>query len=278
MSVSISSVFSLTIIVAILYFILKQKFSILEKPLLELRRHKFFKLKCLEDDNKINESILRKEFEQLTQFSFKFMNSARDYGDARNLLDRYTNIFSDGYYDKTRVRILKNDGDDYINANYVRGENSKFKFYIATQGPLPETIGHFWKMVYQQNVACIVSLVSMKEVSNGKCEAYWPEKMNQTNQYRDMFVMKIEEHEYEDYIVRVVHVWTENETAVKMVTMFHYLKWNDHLTPKSEESLINLMFTAQQDLGELEHLLQLKNFYSNSRKKSPLTYSELFWI
>ena len=49
--------------------------------------------------------------------------------------------------EETRVRLAQ-IGDDatstFINANYVRGFKGFPKRYIATQGPLPDTMNDFW--------------------------------------------------------------------------------------------------------------------------------------
>ena len=60
--------------------------------------------------------------------------------------NRYANVIA---YDHSRVILARVDGllgSDYINANYCDGYR-KQNAYIATQGPLPETLGDFWRMV-----------------------------------------------------------------------------------------------------------------------------------
>lgn len=64
-------------------------------------------------------------------------------------------------YDCTRVALMNSSSDDgdYINANYVNMEipNGTINRYIATQGPLPNTVKHFWRMVQQESSHLIVS-------------------------------------------------------------------------------------------------------------------------
>ena len=60
-------------------------------------------------------------------------------------------------------------GSDFINANWIRGYKSSQDF-IATQGPMATTLGHFWQMVIDHNVKVIVMLTKLAESKDANCE------------------------------------------------------------------------------------------------------------
>ena len=76
--------------------------------------------------------------------------------------NRYANVIA---YDHSRVILTTIDGipgSDYINANYCDGYR-KQNAYIATQGPLPETISDFWRTVWEQRTSTIVMMTKLEE-------------------------------------------------------------------------------------------------------------------
>ncbi|CAJ0558876.1 unnamed protein product, partial [Mesorhabditis spiculigera] len=77
--------------------------------------------------------------------------------------------------DATRV-VLKTDfgnytaaDGDYIHANWISYDYMERKF-IATQGPKDNTIEDFWRMVFQENVAAIISNYGKMFVNNKKVD------------------------------------------------------------------------------------------------------------
>lgn len=46
--------------------------------------------------------------------------------------------------------------------------------YILTQGPLPQTSGHFWLMAWEQQCKAILMLNKVIEKNQIKCHQYWP--------------------------------------------------------------------------------------------------------
>jgi len=82
--------------------------------------------------------------------------------------------------------------------------------YIASQGPMSNTINDFWLMVWNECVSCIVMITKLIERNKNKCELYIPEYMSQSNVY-DQFVVTVKEINYfQDYEVRQLEVEVNN--------------------------------------------------------------------
>ncbi|KAL8219267.1 UNVERIFIED_CONTAM: hypothetical protein K2H54_017043 [Gekko kuhli] len=68
--------------------------------------------------------------------------------------NRYKDILP---FDHSRVKLtLKTppQDSDYINANFIKGVHGP-KAYVATQGPLANTVIDFWRMIWEYNVAVL---------------------------------------------------------------------------------------------------------------------------
>lgn len=96
--------------------------------------------------------------------------------------NRYKDIFP---YEHSRVKLTPNPcgRDDYINANYLSANDSHCK-YIATQGPLNDTIADFWKVVVNHKTPVILSLTAQNENGVEKCAPFWKEGIYQSGQTR----------------------------------------------------------------------------------------------
>ncbi|KAM7342238.1 protein tyrosine phosphatase-ERK/Enhancer of Ras1 isoform 1-T3 [Cochliomyia hominivorax] len=109
----------------------------------------------------------------------------------------------EGLLSDIKNRISNTDEVPYINANYIKGPDYTSKCYIATQGPLPNTIYEFWLMIYQntkkymqiskgpdspncrqgktlqQYYQKIVMLTNFMENNRQKCSIYFPVDLNE---------------------------------------------------------------------------------------------------
>ncbi|KAL8169936.1 UNVERIFIED_CONTAM: Tyrosine-protein phosphatase non-receptor type 5 [Gekko kuhli] len=77
-----------------------------------------------------------------------------------------TSCFPDPH---SRVCLTSDDEDDplssYINANYIRGYGGEEKVYIATQGPIVNTVSDFWRMVWQEHSPIVVMITNIEEMN-----------------------------------------------------------------------------------------------------------------
>ncbi|KAG7456890.1 hypothetical protein MATL_G00240710 [Megalops atlanticus] len=127
---------------------------------------------------KANDNLkLSQEYESIDpgqQFTWEHSNL-----EVNKPKNRYANVIA---YDHSRVILSPVEGflgSDYINANYIDGYR-KQNAYIATQGPLPETFGDFWRMVWEQRAATVVMMTRLEEKSRIKCDQYWPSRGTET--------------------------------------------------------------------------------------------------
>lgn len=154
--------------------------------------------------------------------------------------DRYKTILPNP---ESRVRLSRarspEDGD-YINANYVRGYAGQEKVYIATQGPMPNTVADFWEMVWQEDAPLIVMLTQLRE-SKEKCVRYWPADEDAYGPFR---IRLREERELPEFTVRRLTVQHQEECrAVKHVL---FSAWPDHQTPESAGPLLRLVAEVEE--------------------------------
>ncbi|NXO26468.1 PTPRJ phosphatase, partial [Cisticola juncidis] len=149
--------------------------------------------------------------------------------------NRYNNVLP---YDISRVKLSSQSSgtDDYINANYMPGYNSK-KAFIAAQGPLPNTIEDFWQMIWEKNIYSIVMLTKCVEQARTKCEQYWPDK--QPKSYGDIIVTMVSEVVLPEWTIRDFTVEKSNTPESHTVRQFHFTSWPDHGVPETTDLLIN---------------------------------------
>ncbi|KFQ91014.1 Receptor-type tyrosine-protein phosphatase eta, partial [Nipponia nippon] len=149
--------------------------------------------------------------------------------------NRYNNVLP---YDISRVKLSDRGcaTDDYINANYMPGYNSK-KAFIAAQGPLPNTIDDFWHMIWEKNIYSIVMLTKCVEQARTKCEQYWPDK--QSKSYGDIIVKMVSEIVLPEWTIRDFTVEKSNTPESHSLRQFHFTSWPDHGVPETTDLLIN---------------------------------------
>lgn len=152
--------------------------------------------------------------------------------------NRYKDIVP---FDHSRVKlslITSKHDTDYINASFIKGVLDS-RAYIATQGPLPNTVLDFWRMLWEYNVQVIVMACREFEMGRKKCERYWPESKD------DVFVCEPFTIYYEsdenkgEYLTRTLKVTFKQES--RTLKQLHYVNWPDHGVPDSIPAILELL-------------------------------------
>ncbi|NWR54484.1 PTPRJ phosphatase, partial [Bucorvus abyssinicus] len=174
------------------------------------------------------------EYEELKSAGVHQPKFAAELAENRGK-NRYNNVLP---YDISRVKLSEQScaTDDYINANYMPGYNSK-KAFIAAQGPLPNTIDDFWRMIWEKNIYSVVMLTKCVEQARTKCEQYWPDK--QSKSYGDVIVTMVSEIVLPEWTIRDFTVEKSNTPESHTVRQFHFTSWPDHGVPETTDLLIN---------------------------------------
>ncbi|XP_062339421.1 receptor-type tyrosine-protein phosphatase R [Osmerus eperlanus] len=140
-----------------------------------------------------------------------------------------------------RTKNSYNPLSSYINANYIRGYLGDEKAYIATQGPMINTVNDFWQMAWQEDAPVIVMITKLKE-KNEKCVLYWPERRGI---YGKVEVLVNSVSECDHYTTRTLTLKQGGQSHV--VKHYWYTSWPDHKTPDSAQPLLQLMADVEQD-------------------------------
>ncbi|KAK6188600.1 hypothetical protein SNE40_004745 [Patella caerulea] len=166
---------------------------------------------------------------------FTWDNSNLEVNKPKN---RYANVIA---YDHSRVILQPIDGvpgSDYINGNYMDGYR-KQNAYIATQGPLPETFGDFWRMVWEQRSATVVMMTKLEERSRIKCDQYWPSRGTET--YGLMHTQLVDVTELSTYTMRTFHLSRYGCPEKREVRQYQFTAWPDHGVPDHPTPLLMFM-------------------------------------
>nr|XP_033940757.1 receptor-type tyrosine-protein phosphatase eta isoform X3 [Pseudochaenichthys georgianus] len=160
--------------------------------------------------------------------------------------NRYANVLP---YDFSRVKLSIIHGspyDDYINANYMPGYNSR-KEFIAAQGPLPGTVNDFWRMIWEKNVRSLVMLTRCNEQGRVKCEQYWAQG---TKHFENITVTTTSEIASEDWTIRDFDIKNVKTAETRSVRHFHFTAWPDHGVPQTTELLISFRHLVREHMDQ----------------------------
>uniref|UniRef100_A0A3Q3XD07 Tyrosine-protein phosphatase non-receptor type n=1 Tax=Mola mola TaxID=94237 RepID=A0A3Q3XD07_MOLML len=150
------------------------------------------------------------------------------------------------FYDHSRVK-LRNSGNDYINASSVMMEEAQ-RAYILSQGPLRNTCGHFWLMIWEQCSKAVIMLNRVIEKGSEKCAQYWPTGVELQMSFTDTgFVVRLlSEEDQSYYTIRVLELQNTTTGELREIYHFHYTTWPDFGVPESPASFLNFLLKVRE--------------------------------
>ncbi|KAK1327956.1 hypothetical protein QTO34_012378 [Cnephaeus nilssonii] len=136
------------------------------------------------------------------------------------------------------------DPGRYINASFVMSY-WKPEVMIAAQGPLKETVGDFWQMVFQRKVKVIVMLTELKNGDQEACAQYWGEG-KQT--FGDLDVHTKETTPSSAYTLRVFELRHSKRKEPRTVYQYQYSSWGVEELPAAPKDLVSMVRDLKQQL------------------------------
>ncbi|XP_034269683.1 tyrosine-protein phosphatase non-receptor type 1 [Pantherophis guttatus] len=149
-------------------------------------------------------------------------------------------------FDHSRIKLEQGD-NDYVNASLIKMEEAN-RSYILTQGPLPNTCGHFWEMIWEQKSSGVVMLNRVMEKGSIKCAQYWPQKEEKEMFFEDtnFTLTLISEDVKSYYTVRLLELKNLITHETREILHFHYTTWPDFGVPESPASFLNFLFKVRE--------------------------------
>uniref|UniRef100_A0A7N8YQL7 protein-tyrosine-phosphatase n=1 Tax=Mastacembelus armatus TaxID=205130 RepID=A0A7N8YQL7_9TELE len=186
---------------------------------------------------------LEEEFRKLTNVRIMKENMRTGNLPANMKKNRVLQIIP---YDFNRVILSVKRGQeftDYINASFIDGYRQKDCF-IATQGPLSNTVEDFWRMVWEWRCHSIVMLTELKEREQEKCFQYWPSEGSVT--FGDYSVELTGDTQCETFTLKDMVLTYRPEKQSQHVRHFHFHGWPEIGIPAEGRGMIDIIAAVQR--------------------------------
>jgi len=202
-------------------------------------------------ENKLLEGDVVREFQLIHKKKVAGCNTS--VADMEENLDR--NRFQDVVpYDENRVKI-NNDKENkfgYINASHISATvGDSQRFYIAAQGPLPNTVHNFWSMVHMCDVHLILMLTDVSGTTKGSgCIPYWPVNDGSSIEIGDFTVTKkfsADSGSYTTTTLQLLHIPSKRKRRVWHV---QYSDWTEQGVPRD----VSTYLTALEEMAAIRRL------------------------
>ncbi|XP_057708831.1 receptor-type tyrosine-protein phosphatase-like N isoform X2 [Corythoichthys intestinalis] len=190
------------------------------------------------EDHLRNKDRLQKEWEALCSYQADPCSVAAAQTPSNMAKNRQAESLP---YDHSRVKLkreLNHRKQDYINASFIFDHDPRQPAYIATQGPLPQTVADFWQMVWENGCTVIVMMSALAEDGQKQSERYWPDEGSSL--YHIYEVNLVSEHIWcKDFLVRSFYLKNVQTQETRTLTQFHLLSWPADGIPTSTRPLLD---------------------------------------
>jgi len=162
--------------------------------------------------------------------------------------NRYRDVLP---YDHSRVPLKSVAKTDYINASFVEVPEVKRR-YILSQGPLSNTVDHFWTMVWEQECKAVIMLNRVIEKGTLKCHPYWPQNTGDRVECEESGLVVVNESciPGQHYNLTTLSL-ASKEGETRTVLHFQYTTWPDFGVPTSPDTFLEFL-GAVRDSGSLD--------------------------
>ncbi|XP_051577324.1 tyrosine-protein phosphatase non-receptor type 2a isoform X4 [Myxocyprinus asiaticus] len=122
------------------------------------------------------------------------------------------------------------------------------------KGPLRNTCGHFWLMIWEQCSKAVIMLNRIIEKGSEKCAQYWPSEEEQDIDFSDtgFVVILVSEDVTPNYTIRLLELQNSKTGETREIYHFHYTTWPDFGVPESPASFLDFLFKVRES-GSLGH-------------------------
>ncbi|GFQ89280.1 receptor-type tyrosine-protein phosphatase delta [Trichonephila clavata] len=178
----------------------------------------------------VKNNKIKKEFASLPRGQIYPCSAAKM--NNNKFKNRYGNILP---YDHSRVYLNTEDESSYIHANFIDGYKKSNK-YIATQGPMSNTISDFWLMIWNEKVTKIIMITNLVENGKCKCEKYWTDE---EASYDNLKLSLRNVQYFADFVIRTFSISKSHKN--REIKQFHFTSWPDHGIPLNTTPFINFL-------------------------------------
>ncbi|VDP24882.1 unnamed protein product [Schistosoma margrebowiei] len=173
----------------------------------------------------------------------RWKNRYRDVSPCKS-----TNSLNISLVDSTRVFLCSARDGDYINASFVFIPEVPSRKYILTQGPMQQTVNHFWLMVWERQCPAIIMLNRLVEKGSLRCHPYFPYDGGSSVLKLEDVNLNVElecEINAKIFISRKFIITNIKTNEVHHVLHMQYTNWPDFGIPNSPSAILNFLWSVR---------------------------------